>query len=55
MVGVLLFLYGANYFEATVGWTGVFLVVAGIVVEIVVKLYEAFGKRGKRGLEAVEL
>ena len=32
VVGGALFLYGSNYYDAVVGWTGVFLVVADICV-----------------------
>ncbi len=53
-VGIVLFLYGANYFEALVGWAGVFLVVVGILAEIVLKLIEAARKKGEK-LEAVKL
>ena len=54
LVGVVLFLYGANYFDAVVGWAGVFLVVAGVVVAPLLRI--VFVKRKKReGLEAVEL
>jgi len=31
LLGIVLFLYGANYYEAVTGWIGVFLIVAAIV------------------------
>ena len=40
LVGFVLFLYGANYYDATVGWTGLGLLVGGIVLYIVMKLLE---------------
>jgi len=45
LIGVVLFLYGSNYFSAAVGWLGIFLIVAGIVVEIVLEVYVAVRKR----------
>lgn len=45
IIGVILFLYGANYYNAIVGWAGVFLVVAGLVFAFVFKLYEFIGKK----------
>lgn len=42
--GIVLFLYGANYYNAVVGWTGVGLVFAGFFVEAVLKVYESFQK-----------
>lgn len=47
LVGIVLFLYGANYFDAVTGWVGVLMILAGVFGEIVLKLYEATGK--KRG------
>jgi hypothetical protein len=42
--GIVLFLYGANYYNALVGWTGGGLVFAGFLVEVVLKVYESFQK-----------
>lgn len=39
-VGVVLFLYGANYYDALVGWTGVALVVGSFFAGILLKVYE---------------
>lgn len=52
--GIVLFLYGANYFDALIGWAGISLVVGGIIVEVILKLIEAARKKGE-GLEAVKL
>lgn len=54
LVGIVLFLYGANYFDALIGWAGIFLVVGGIIAEVILKLIEAARKKGE-GLEAVKL
>lgn len=45
IVGFVLFLYGANYFDALIGWTGVYVVVAGLFVEIVLTVLESLKKK----------
>jgi drug/metabolite transporter (DMT)-like permease len=45
LIGVILFLYGSNYYSAAVGWLGIFLVVTGIVAEIVLEVYAVVRKR----------
>ena len=45
VVGFVLFLYGANYYDATIGWTGVGLFVGGIVLYVVLKLLESKQKK----------
>ena len=37
--GVLLLLYGANYYDAVVGWTGVGLMLSGLVGYVVLEMY----------------
>lgn len=54
LVGVVLFLYGSNYYDALVGWAGVVLMVGGFVAEIALKVFEFVRKRGE-GSEAVKL
>jgi len=44
-VGVVLFLYGANYYEASVGWTGVALVVGAFFAAFFFKVYELLSRR----------
>jgi hypothetical protein len=46
IVGVVLFLYGANYYDAAMGWTGVGVFVGGIVLYVVLKAYESVAKKG---------
>jgi hypothetical protein len=46
VVGVVLFLYGANYYDAGVGWTGVGVFVGGIVLYVVLKAYDYVAKKG---------
>lgn len=45
LIGVVLFLYGGNYFNATVGWTGVYLIIGGFLVEIILYVYGEFKKK----------
>jgi len=45
ILGVVLFLYGANYYDATVGWTGVFLGIAGILVFLLRYIYSELTKK----------
>jgi hypothetical protein len=46
VIGVILFLYGANYYDAIVGWTGFSLIVGGFLAEVVSKVYEQVRKKG---------
>ncbi|MGF3535474.1 MAG: hypothetical protein ACQXXE_01255 [Candidatus Bathyarchaeia archaeon] len=39
VVGAILFLYGSNYYQAIVGWTGVVLVVVGFFAFVTLKLH----------------
>ena len=45
VLGVVLFLYGANYYDATVGWAGVYLVIIGILVILVLYIYSELTKK----------
>lgn len=45
LLGILLFLYGANFYNAFVGWFGVFLFVGAIVAWIVLYVYGALLKK----------
>jgi membrane-bound ClpP family serine protease len=45
IVGIILFLYGANYYDATVGWTGVLMFVAAFVAAIVLFVYKSLCRR----------
>jgi hypothetical protein len=46
-LGFLLFLYGANYYNATVGWIGAFLFIAGAASFIAFAIYHELTKRTK--------
>lgn len=46
VVGIVLVLYGSNYFDVRIGWSGIFLVIGGIFAEITLKIY-AFANKKK--------
>jgi FtsH-binding integral membrane protein len=45
ILGIVLFLYGANHYNDVIGWTGVFLFFAAIIVYVVWEIFEALRKR----------
>jgi arginine exporter protein ArgO len=45
IIGIIAFLYGSNYYDAVVGWSGIFLFIGAIAAEIVLKAYDALGKK----------
>lgn len=45
VLGLILFLYGANYYDATIGYVGLGLFVGGIVLYIFLKVYESVTKK----------
>jgi hypothetical protein len=45
LLGFVLFLYGANFYDATVGWAGVGFSVVGILVFLVYYVYGELMKR----------
>lgn len=53
LVGIVLFLYGANYYDNTIGWAGIILVIASFVAWLALKVYGF--TRKKESLEAVKL
>jgi uncharacterized membrane protein len=53
ILGIVLFLYGSNYYEPVSGWAGVALVIGGFVAEIVLRIVEFLRKKEDR-LEAVQ-
>lgn len=44
-LGIVLFLYGSNYYDAVVGWIGVCFMFGGFLAEIVLRVYGALIKR----------
>ncbi len=45
LLGVVLFVYGANVYNAAVGWSGFFLSLAGILVFLIRYIYGEFTKK----------
>lgn len=45
LLGIILFLYGSNYYNATVGWAGVYLIIGGFLTEIALQIYETLIKK----------
>ena len=41
IIGVVLFLYGANYYRVLIGWTGVYLVIGGFLLKMVLMVWES--------------
>jgi drug/metabolite transporter (DMT)-like permease len=53
VVGIVLFLYGSNYYDTTIGWAGVAVAIVGLVAELALSIFGSLRKKGK-DLEAVE-
>jgi len=45
VIGAILFLYGANFYNAVIGWVGFSLILGGFFAGIVFKLYESIRKK----------
>jgi multisubunit Na+/H+ antiporter MnhB subunit len=45
IIGFLLFLYGANVYNAVIGFTGVYLFIGSIVAYLVVYIYKELTKK----------
>jgi len=45
--GFVLFLYGANFFNAVIGWIGVYLFFGGILFFVVLYIYGELTKKEK--------
>jgi NADH:ubiquinone oxidoreductase subunit 3 (subunit A) len=46
LLGIILFLYGANYYNEPVGWTGLVLFIGGFLVIIIYYIYNWTKKQG---------
>ena len=46
ILGIVLFLYGANYYSDVVGWAGVYLFVGGIVTYLLLRVFLHSAKSG---------
>jgi len=45
ILGFVLFLYGANFFDAVIGWVGVYLIIGGILVFLLLYIYNELTKK----------
>ena len=45
VLGIILFLYGANAYDALTGWTGVGLFVAGVLLYVALEAYGSLAKK----------
>ena len=45
ILGIVLFLYGANYYDPVTGYGGLVLFFGGIVFEIVLRVYGRYSKK----------
>jgi membrane-bound ClpP family serine protease len=45
IIGFIFFLYGANYYNATIGWAGVYLFASGIAIYLIVYIYNELTKK----------
>ncbi len=45
IMGVVLFLFGANYYDALIGWIGGYLVIAGLLMKIVLTIWKSLKKK----------
>jgi len=45
VLGFLLFLYGANTYNATVGYTGVYLLIGSIIAYLLIYIYKEVTKK----------
>ncbi len=45
ILGFLLFLYGANYYDAIIGYTGIYLFIGGIAAYLIIYIYKELKKK----------
>jgi hypothetical protein len=48
IAGIISFLYGANCYDATIGWMGIGLFVVGILCYAALKVYETQSEKKKQ-------
>lgn len=46
LLGFVLFLYGANFYDALVGWLGVFIILGGALAFLLLYIYDELKKHG---------
>ena len=47
ILGFVLFLYGANFYDIVIGWVGVYLIIGGILVFLLFYIYNELTKKVK--------
>lgn len=47
IVGIILFLYGANNYNRLVGWAGIYLIIFSFLVRIILMVWEILKKRSE--------
>lgn len=45
ILGFVLFLYGANFYDVVIGWVGVYLIIGGILVFLLFYIYSELTKK----------
>jgi membrane-bound ClpP family serine protease len=45
ILGFVLFLYGANYYDAVVGYAGIYLFIGGIAAYLIIYIYKELRKK----------
>jgi hypothetical protein len=45
ILGFVFFLYGANFYDAVIGWVGVYLIIGGILVFLLFYIYNELTKK----------
>ncbi len=45
ILGFVLFIYGANFFNAIIGWVGFYLIMGGILVFLIFYIYNELTKK----------
>jgi hypothetical protein len=44
ILGVIMFLYGANYYDASIGWAGVYIIIIGLIARVILIVWDRFRK-----------
>lgn len=47
ILGFVLFLYGANFYDVVIGWVSVYLIIGGILVFLLFYIYNELTKKVK--------
>ena len=47
ILGFVLFLYGANFYDAIIGWVGVYLMIGGILGFLLFYIYNELTKKAE--------